>query len=143
MKTLHVVIKDKKAIYQKRDGDIVCGNSDYQVQFIFDAEWSAYPTKTARFIWGGQYQDVEFAGDTCAVPIISGAHNCEVGVYAGDLCTTTPARIDCTPSILCSAAVPSVDNDKYYANESKKYAEEAKAYAEMLLSVPPAEGVSF
>ena len=137
MKTLHVIIKNKIATYQKRDGDIVCRNGDYQVKFIFDTEWSAHPAKTARFIWGGQCQDVDFTGDTCVIPSITGARKCEVGVYAGDLCTTTAARIDCTPSILCSAAAPSVENDKYFANEAKRYAEEAKkAAAEQLASRP-------
>lgn len=123
---LHVSVINKIAAYQQRDGAIVCGNSDYRIKFIFDEEWGAHEKKTARFIWGGQFQDVEFTGDTCPVPILSGVTLCEVGVYAGELCTTTSAFIGCKPSILCQSATPSVENDKYYANEAKKYAEEAK-----------------
>lgn len=123
---LHISVRNKIATYQKRDGDIVCGNSDYKIKFTFDEEWEGFEKKTARIIWGGQFQDVEFTGDTCPVPILSGVSLCEVGVYAGELSTTTSAFIGCKPSILCHQATPSVENDKYYANEARKYAEEAK-----------------
>lgn len=126
---LHISVNNKIATFQRRDGDIVCGNSDYQIKFTFDEEWEAYENKIARFIWGGQFQDVEFTGDTCPVPILSGVTLCEVGVYAGELCTTTSAFIACKPSILCQEASPSVENDGYYANEARKYAEEAKEAA--------------
>lgn len=123
---LHISVNNKIATFQRRDGDIVCGNSDYQIKFTFDEEWEAYENKIARFVFGGQFQDVEFTGDTCPVPILSGVTLCEVGVYAGELCTTTSAFIACKPSILCHEASPSVENDGYYANEARKYAEEAK-----------------
>lgn len=131
---LHIIVNNKIATYQKRDGCIVCGNNDYQVKFTFDDEWSAYDKKIARFVWGGQFQDVEFTGDTCPVPILSGVTFCEVGVYAGELCTTTSAFIGCKPSILCRDATPSVENDKYWANEARKYAEEAKAAMDYALT---------
>lgn len=101
MKTLHISISDKIATYRQRDGEIVCGNSDYQIEFTFDAEWASYSTKTARFIVNGRYEDVEFTGTTCPVPIITNATEVMVGVYAGNLCTTTPATISCKLSILC------------------------------------------
>lgn len=101
MKDLHIVVNNKIATYQKRDGDIVCGNNDYQIVFTFDDEWDSYSTKTARFVWNGKYLDVIFAGNTCPVPIIQNADSVEVGVYAGNLCTTTPAKIGCVKSILC------------------------------------------
>lgn len=127
---LHISVNNKIATFQKRDGDIVCGNSDYQIKFTFDEEWDAYENKIARFVWSGQFQDVEFTGDTCPVPILSGVTLCEVGVYAGELCTTTSAFIGCKTSILCLPASPSVENDKYYANEARESAEEARKYAE-------------
>ena len=51
MKILHISVLDKKATYLNRDGDIVCGNSDYVIEFAFDAEWDAHEEKIARFIW--------------------------------------------------------------------------------------------
>ena len=106
MKVLHINILDKKATYQHRDGDIVCGNSDYVIEFAFDAEWDARGEKIARFIWNSHYQDVTFTGTTCPVPIITNTTSVEVGVYAGELSTTTPAIIGCQKSILCQSTEP-------------------------------------
>lgn len=123
MKTLHINVSDKIATYRQRDGLIVCGNSDYQIQFTFDSEWDTHTQKTARFIWAGQYVDVDFEGDVCPVPIIQSAEQLLVGVYAGELSTTTPAFIDCKKSILCEGA-------ELIAEERKKQADRAELAAE-------------
>ena len=91
---------------------IVCGNSDYKISFNFDEEWDAHPVKTARFIWNGQYQDVVFNGNVCDVPVLT---NTAVGVYAGDLRTTTPALIACDKSILCGNGLPADPSPDVYA----------------------------
>ena len=101
MKNLHIAVDNKVATYLQRDGEIVCGNSDYQIVFTFDADWDAYDTKTARFIWNGKHMDVPFTGNECQVPIIKNTDEVKVGVYAGDIFTTTPATIPCKRSILC------------------------------------------
>ena len=101
MHELHIVINNKIATYMRRDGFVVCNNDDYMVVFAFDAEWDAYPTKTARFIWNGLHTDVPFTGNTVALPMVKNTTLVTVGVYAGDLRTTTPARIECKKSILC------------------------------------------
>ena len=128
---LHVDVVNKIATFQKRGGCIVCGNSDYQIKFSFDAEWNEYTTKTARFIWGGHYTDVDFTGDSCDVPTIYDTAEVEVGVYAGDLKTTTSARIDCQKSILCKGGTPSEENDRAHANEAKEAADRAEAAAKV------------
>lgn len=87
------------------DAKIVCGNSDYTLTFDFDSEWDSEAEKTARFIWTSgkrtKYTDTCFTGNTVAVPILRNTHSLRVGVYAGDLHTTSPAKISCLPSILC------------------------------------------
>lgn len=135
MKTLHISVLNKVATYQHRDGDIICGNSNYQVQFAFDSEWDAYPEKTARFIWNGEAYDKDFTGDTCVVPIISGASSVEVGVYAGDLRTTTPAVIFCQRSILCGNEPQRPESAEVYTNEAKAAAARAEAAAEKAVVV--------
>lgn len=125
LKTLHINVVDKVATYQKRDGNIVCGNSDYQIKFTFDPEWDAHPKKTARFIWGGKHYDKDFTGDTCPVPKLRNTTEVEVGVFAGDLNTTTSAVIPARLSILCKGSTPSLENDIDYANEAKEAAERA------------------
>lgn len=130
-KTLHISVVDCVATYQKRDGDIVCGNkTKYEIQFSFDAEWDAHATKTARFIWNNEYFDVEFTGDTCAVPVITGTSECSVGVYAGDLKTTTSAEIKCRPSILCGRETPNAGTGQSYSSEAKASADRAKNEAD-------------
>lgn len=131
MKTLNVFVVNKIATYSQRGGCIVCGNSDYQIQFTFDSEWDSYTQKTARFIWRGQYIDVDFTGNTVTVPIVSNTDKVEVGVYAGDLHTTTSASISCEKSILCGNTLPMPDEelDKQYASEAKAAAAEAQTAA--------------
>lgn len=107
MKTLHIIVANKIATYSHRGGDIVCGNSDYQIEFNFDTEWDAYETKTARFIWNGKYKDVVFTGTVCPVPIVANTDKLEIGVYSEELSTTTSAIINCNRSILCNSDVKS------------------------------------
>lgn len=130
MKTLNVNITNKVAVYSQRGGEIVCGNDDYQIKFTFDAEWSGYSSKTARFSWNGQYQDVTFTGDTVTVPVLFNTSVLMVGVYAGDLSTTTRARIVCVPSVLCGTDTAAPGSGETYYNEAKAAAERAEAAAE-------------
>ena len=98
-----VEIKNKEA--SAVAGYIVCGNSDYSITFAFDSEWAALPVKTARFVYTQddqvKYKDVVFEGVTVEVPILRDITEVFVGVFAGELHTTTPLRIACKKSILC------------------------------------------
>lgn len=84
---------------------LVCGNSGDTVKFTFDNEWGQYSNKTARFAFtrdgNRHYTDVLFDGSVCEIPILSGIDFVEVGVYAGNLSTTTPAKVPTKKSILC------------------------------------------
>lgn len=104
MKDIKITVADKKATLEGTP-IIVCGNSDYTVTFSFDSEWSAMGPRTARFVYikngEKQHTDVVFSGATVAVPVLSDVDFVQVGVFEGNLATTTPARILCSPSILC------------------------------------------
>ena len=130
MKTLNVNVSDKVATYRQRDGVIVCGNSDYQIKFVFDSDWDDNPQKTARFIWNGQYVDVDFEGDVCLVPIIHNTTSVSIGVYSGELSTTTPAVIECKKSILCPEVEASAETRKQYADVAELSAQRAEAAAD-------------
>ena len=95
-----LIIKIKDKIAKPLNNCVICDNSDYTVKFIFDKEWEKEPLRIARFIWNKQYVDVQFTGDTCEVPVVSKTNNLAIGVYAGDLRTTTPAILTCHMSIL-------------------------------------------
>lgn len=89
---------------------IVCGNSGYTLEFTFDAEWSAESVRTARFVYvrdgSVQYQDVVFSGPTAQVPVLANVQEVRVGVFAGELRTSTPALIPCERSIRCGTGAP-------------------------------------
>lgn len=89
---------------------IICGNSDYVINFTFDSEWDSYTCKTARFVFNRdgakKYIDVLFEGTNCEVPILTNINSVEVGVYAGELSTTTGAKLSCQKSILCGSETP-------------------------------------
>ena len=113
MPNINIKIRNKVA-----KGDyavIVCDNSDYTAVFDFDDEWSAYTTKTARFVYGGRYTDVVFSGNECPVPVIQDTRAVTVGVFAGDLHTTTPAYFACVPSILFGNGIPADPTPDVYA----------------------------
>ncbi len=114
MKTINVTVRDKIA---SAVGDIVyiCGNSDYVINFDFDAEWDDCDVKTARFVHDGSYIDVVFTGNQCAMPVIQKAYGIYVGVYAGDLRTTTPAHIPSAASILSAEGTPDEPPEDVYA----------------------------
>lgn len=112
MPQLTVSIKDK--IARTANAHIVCGNSDYTMKFEFDDEWANEPLRIARFIWNKQFVDVRFTGDACEVPLINKTNTLAVGVYAGELKTTTPTIFACHKAILCEdAAEPSVEPSEY------------------------------
>lgn len=109
MPTIKISITGKRATVEGAP-IIICGNSDYTVAFTFDSEWASHGIKTARFAYkqGGEfrYEDVIFNGTTCPVPAILDTDLVAIGVYAGDLRTSTPAAVKCAPSILCLGKLP-------------------------------------
>ena len=105
MKRIEISVENLVA-WQTNSIDYVCGNSEFVVGFVFDTEWNEFETKTARFIHGGEYTDIVFTGTECKVPVVLNATRMEVGVFAGDLRTTTPACVKCRKSVLCDSGTP-------------------------------------
>jgi hypothetical protein len=112
MEDIKITIKDKVASVVGSPF-IVCGNNDYTLSFEFDTEWESEHNKVARFsfVKNGlkSFVDVPIENDTCKVPVLLGIGLVRVGVYAGDLRTTTGAKIKCTKSILCDDAEEMVE----------------------------------
>ncbi len=102
---LHVDVVNKIATFQKRDGEIVCGNSGYQIAFTFDSEWDGVE-KEAVLRWKGNPNGnptrVPIVDGVCDVPRISNADEIIVGVHSESAgMTTTGTVIPCKKSILC------------------------------------------
>lgn len=91
------------------EAEIVCGNKDYEIAFAFDSPWNEYKLKTARFVYQRQgktlYEEKVFEGNICPVPIMYDVLEVRIGVYAGNLSTSTPAIVNCKRSILCGDPV--------------------------------------
>lgn len=105
MRSINIIVRDKIATNPTR-ARYVCGNSDFVIRFDFDEEWNEIKTKTARFVYGNSYQDQVFDGNECPVPIISNVNVFEVGVFAGNLRTSTSASVPADKSILCKGGMP-------------------------------------
>ena len=103
MPNIKVTVRNKIARTQDAP-EIVCGNSDYAAVFDLDAEW-AYDLKTMHVVWNDiptgeqRFADVQFTGSTAMLPAIYNAYRVEIGVYAGDIRTTTPAVVPCARCI--------------------------------------------
>lgn len=122
MHYINITVREKSARADDR-ARIVCGNSDYAVRFDFDEEWEAYDLKTARFITeGGFFTDVQFTGSDCAVPVLTGTRTLLVGVFAGDVHTTTPAYIPAIPCITDTGGIPAAPTPDVYAQLMNRFA---------------------
>ena len=144
-KTINVSVLNKIAA---ADGTVyICGNSDYLVEFDFDREWDAFEHKTARFIHGTTYTDQVFSGNLCPVPVLYNVTSFRIGVFAGDLSTSTPATVYAKKSILCGNGIPADPSISVYSqimallndlNETSL--EEVQAMVEEYLAEHPAGG---
>lgn len=104
MYTIQISVRDK--IATQTDGTVIInGNSDYSIEFDFDAEWADLNNKIGIFAYNDAaahkwaYQPVMFSGNTCPVPILRDIHCVYVGVKAGNVRVTTPAKVQCRLSI--------------------------------------------
>ena len=104
MYTIQISVRDK--IATQTDGTVIInGNSDYSIEFDFDAEWTDLNNKIGIFAYNDAaahkwaYQTVMFSGNTCTVPILRDIHCVYVGVTAGNVRVTTPAKVQCRLSI--------------------------------------------
>ena len=104
MPTIHINVKNRVAT-ANGDSRIINGNSDYNIEFDFDAEWADLNNKVGIFAYNDAtahkwaYQTVLFSGNTCTVPILRDIHCVYVGVTAGNVRVTTPAKVQCRLSI--------------------------------------------
>ena len=92
MPEIHIAVENGVAS-QRNTAVYICGSGDFTAVFAFEAGWPVEDLKTARFQTESTYQDVLFRGNACPVPVFTNARKLEVGVYCGNLRTTTPARI--------------------------------------------------
>jgi hypothetical protein len=113
-KQIEINVNEKIASLVDIKETLVCGNSDYDIIFHFDEPWEKYPAKTALFVYGSNTVEKVFEGDICEGIAIEGATSCSIGVFAGDLITTTGACINCIPSIRDFGKTPVAPTEDVY-----------------------------
>lgn len=118
---IEIIVRNKIARLADKRAVAVCGNSDYTITFDFDEEWNAYETKTARFKWNKSFVDVSFTGKECVMPVINDAYQVEIGVYAGELSSTTSALLPMKKSILCDTDNDIFESVSGYINQLKEF----------------------
>lgn len=91
-----IVIKvvDKVPIVVSGPQYVVCDNSDYTVVWQLDEEWAQFESRTMQVNYkDGTYERVLFTGNTCALFALPVPGPVHVGLFAGDIHTTRPARL--------------------------------------------------
>lgn len=112
---------------------IVCGNSKYVADFVFDEEWNEHEVKTAVFKVNGECFREVFTGTSCKIPAVQNTVAVTIGVFAGTiddgtLSTTTPAMVRCKPCITDGESIPMPPQDDVY-NQIVGLCEEAVSTA--------------
>lgn len=122
MPEINITVLDKVASCSTKS--IVNGNSDYIVNWTLDSAWDKYETKTMRVsLRDGTFSDTVFSGKRCSLPIINDAALIEIGLFAGDLITTTPAAVRCARCITDASGAPADPPDDVYNQIMERLAE--------------------
>lgn len=144
MPTINVTVRNKITKSQP-PAFIVCGNSDYTAVFDLDDEWAEFPNRVAVFVYqvGRERRNerVIFDGDECPIPTLRGVRAVEVGLEAGNIRTTTPARIRCFGCISDAAGTPQEPDEDVYGQileRADNMAQAATAAAEQAESAQTA-----
>ncbi|MBR3297733.1 MAG: hypothetical protein IKI64_00870 [Clostridia bacterium] len=133
---LTVTVRNK--VPEIRFGEyLVSDNKQLKIVFDLDSEWDAFAHKTARFDLDGWQFDIAFTGDTVTLPLLPAySGELSVGVYAGDLSTTTSVRIPVRSSVLARSgeigAEDAAEIARVAAEAARVDAENARAAAEAL-----------
>ena len=106
--TLNITVRNKIATTTD-PATVVNGNNDYTVVFDFDSEWDSLSSKTAMFVYGREeqkYKTVTFTGNSCVMPALYNTGYVLIGVFAGNIKTTTAAYVKCIPCIRDNDSTP-------------------------------------
>ena len=106
--TLNITVRNKIATTTD-PATVVNGNNDYMVVFDFDSEWDSLSSKTAMFVYGREeqkYKTVTFTGNSCVMPALYNTGYVLIGVFAGNIKTTSAAYVKCIPCIRDNDSTP-------------------------------------
>ncbi len=114
---------------------IVSDNTDCEVFFDLDSDWDGLAYKTARVIMDGVPIDIAFTGNSLTLPRLPASlREFKIGLYAGELKTTSAAEVRIVPSIIDQtgsiSAHEAAELARVRAEAEREAAEAARAQAE-------------
>lgn len=102
MYELECTVRNRR-ITTSGDPVIICGNSDYTVQFDLDSEWDDIENISAQFWYLRDglpvTETAPVTNGTCRIPVLRGTWEVLVGISGGNIRTAAPARILCIPCV--------------------------------------------
>lgn len=114
MPDINIIVRGKIA-YAEDAPQIVCGNSDYTVNFDLDPEWSEEQNLTACFTYIKDglpvYEESAIEDGACSMPAVFGTDEVLIGVYGESIRTSTPAAV---PGMRCITDLPGKHADRQH-----------------------------
>ena len=112
---INIVEENNQLKIEDEYESIVCGNSNYLINFIFSEKWNACKTKTAVFILDGKYILVSFEGNSVNIPTLPNGNFLSVSLISGNgnnQFATTAVRLNLktTPAITSCVNVDLFEN---------------------------------
>lgn len=123
MITIKIHEENNKLYLESPFDSIVCGNTNYDVEFVFSKDWEERPTKTALIIAAGRKSSVEFTGNTFHLPPIPNCSTFMILIYANDQYSpglvTSSIELDAIPTASVGE-LPEFEDINSYAFEILK-----------------------
>lgn len=140
---LHIKVVGKVAELTEQNFELVGGNSDYKVIFDFDSAWEGHGAKTALFVFGDKTIHKPFDGDVCEGVAVSNCTTCYIGVFSGDIITTTSATVCVRQSITDIGGMPQDPEPSVYNEIIDLINQKVTGLGEPYEDIPEMDGEGF
>lgn len=81
---INIIEENNILMFKEEPMKIVCGNTNYYLNFEFSEDWQGVATKIAVFVVDGVKTTVEFEGNECNMPALPNSTCCFMYVISGD-----------------------------------------------------------
>lgn len=120
METIEIMVRNKIPRFKKDSAkSIITWNTGYIINFDFDEEWDE--TKTIRIVddRSNLIEDKIFTGNSVELPKVTNTSYIGIGVFSGDLKSTTTLILSCKKSILEEDVTPLPPTEDVYSQIMK------------------------
>lgn len=115
METIDLVVRKRNLRFKSGSPKtVIAWNTGYIINFDFDEDWEDLKTIKIVNDKGDTISDTLFSGNSVEIPKIYNTGYIGIGIYAGDLKSTTPLIISCQKSILDYDGSPIPPSDDVY-----------------------------